>query len=856
MLTLNRIHSIEYYSDLASEDYYHAGGEPAGRWTGRGAALLGLRGTVETDDYMHILRGFHPNGREALCRQPGKNHQSGWDLTFSAPKSVSIAWARGEEKLQAAIQAAHHSAVIAALDHLEEHAAITRRGNNGKTREATAGLVIATFEHSTSRDLDPQLHTHSLVCNLGPRTDGSWGTLESRDLYLWQRSAGAMYRAELATGMQRLGFATELDRDAFRIVGVPENVCAHFSKRSQAIKKILSLYGARSSASAIGDLVTRGSRNAKTKIDRPALFQQWRETFDDFGYTAEKQKALTKSIPIEPGLESSVLDDEMLVEALTTQKPVFREQEAYQTSAEMALSTGHSAKEASRVADHLLMDGQTVNLGLDERYSTLYTTNEILQSEQKMVNQAKELNQLSDYYVPPDLVERAMAQKPFELTDEQEQAIIDSCQSNHMSIIQGSAGAGKSASMDCVRWAHEAAGYRVIGACVSKAAANSLEKAAKIKAYTITRLLMDIERGRSPLQRDTVLIVDEAGQIGSRQLAPILEAVTNLGAKIILVGEDKQLDAIEHGGCLRYLSRPEIVGTTRIQTIKRQRSQKARENVANLRDGKALYALKNHYARDELNFCDGAEQTKLNLVNAWENYTNSESTSTRESLVLAQSWSDVSDLNSIIRNRFQNQNRVERQDVELDCAVGERVMRYAFSKGERVRFTRNDYRRDFTNGTLGTVIDVAELSDGDVRFSIRTDSNRLVKFRASEYCNEHQQVYLSQAYAMTVYSSQGLTVDGDTFVLYSSRMDRANSYVAGSRHKDNCHWFVNSKEIDDLSGQSDQSQALDNAQRLIILANQMSRDRYKTLATEYLSKDHLYQVERQQERTKDLSLEL
>ena len=135
------------------------------------------------------------------------------------------------------------------------------------------------------------------------------------------------------------------------------------------------------------------------------------------------------------------------------------------------------------------------------------------------------------------------------------------------------------------------------------------------------------------------------------------------------------------------------------------------------------------------------------------------------------------------------------ENMLTECVVSNQTLYFAFSKGEWVRLIKNDYKRDFTNGQQGTVTQVLQL-EGDIRFTVKLDNGRTIVCQQSDYCDEQGRLQLVQAYASTVYSSQSATVDGDTFVLYTTAMDRAASYVAGSRHKDNCHWFVNDQELD------------------------------------------------------------
>lgn len=841
MLTMNAIQSLEYYSNLANEDYYLDGGEPSGEWAGKGSVLLGVRGIVDIDEYKNIMRGYSPSGDESLCANPGDEHRSGWDLTFSPPKSVSVAWARSNEIHKLRIQKAHKEAVLAALKHLEKHAAITRRKLNGTQREATVGLVAALFEHSTSRAQDPQLHTHCLIANVAPRQDGGWGSIESRDLYLWQRSAGAMYRTELASLLRVLGFSIEADRDAFQIIGVPKQVCEYYSKRAQRIREELAKMGNARSASKVGDIAALNTRERKTDIDRQSLYKAWHKELDTKGFTEVKlnqllnldEQGLAMLQENDAQIVKPILDERTVVELLTEKVSVFRSQDAYKVAAELSQVSGDNAKVAEQVAKRLLDKKETIALGSDGRYNHLYTTTEIVDSERKMITVAKKLRLQKGFGLPDNVIDTAINSMNFTLSEEQQQAVKFVCQENRFAILQGSAGAGKSSSMDCVRDAYETMGFSVVGAAIAKSAADNLSQDANIETFTIAKLLMDTERGRSPLVKNSVLLVDEAGQVGTKNISKLLEAADVIGCKIVLVGEDKQLDAIEHGGCLRYLSRPEVLGTTRINIIRRQREEWARQTVADFRDGNALAALKEYKKRGLLNFCEDALQAKEDLVNTWHQF--SKNNPDKKSLLIAQRWKDVSELNEKVRAIFQQEGKVQQKEIKVDCCVSDRLIRTKMAIGERVKFTHNDYRRGYTNGDLGTIVGIDKLSGGDIQFDIETDSNRKIRFKASEYCNEKGQVYLTQAYALTVYASQGLTVDGDVFVYYNSGMDRANTYVAGSRHKDNCHFFVNTKELAELVNPAHQQMSSDK-QQLNTLAALMASENRKKLAIEYIDK--------------------
>jgi conjugative relaxase-like TrwC/TraI family protein len=164
-------------------------------------------------------------------------------MTFSAPKSVSVLSALSDGNDRQLIEQAHRSAVLAATAHLEGTAGWARRGQGGSVRERTAGLLVAQFDHHTSRESDPQLHTHAFIFNLAPRRDGSWGGIVSRELYKAQKKAGATYRGALAAELERRGIRIERQNDSFRVAAIPRDVERAFSKRRQAIEEAAHIHG-------------------------------------------------------------------------------------------------------------------------------------------------------------------------------------------------------------------------------------------------------------------------------------------------------------------------------------------------------------------------------------------------------------------------------------------------------------------------------------------------------------------------------------------------------------------------------------------------------------------------------------
>ena len=297
--------ALAYYDHLRRDDYYTRGGEPPGQWAGEGAERLSLRGPVTHAEFEAALGGGDPKTGDQLVQQGGRGraHSAGWDMTFSAPKSVSVLWALSEGPERQAIERAHQSAVLTTTAHLERTAAWARRGRAGSVREQTAGLLMAQFDHHTSREADPQLHTHSFIFNLAPRRDGSWGAIVSRELYKAQKDAGAMYRRELAGELERLGYRLDRQRDGFRVAAIRRDIERAFSKRRQAIEEAARAHGYKTPKGM--ELAALRTRRAKGEAKLDGLFKSWQAEARALGFELSRDRQ--RAWPIAAASERSQL---------------------------------------------------------------------------------------------------------------------------------------------------------------------------------------------------------------------------------------------------------------------------------------------------------------------------------------------------------------------------------------------------------------------------------------------------------------------------------------------------------------------------------------------------------------------
>jgi conjugative relaxase-like TrwC/TraI family protein len=304
MLSIRKVSldNINYYLALACEDYYLKGGEPPGQWHGGALPAFGLKGKVEDEHFRNFFFGFSPDGQKALVQNAGQTegyHKRcpAWDLTFSAPKTVSVIWSQAPKEVREVIEEAHREAVRIALSIMEELAGITRRGKGGNVWEHAA-FVYAVFEHGTSRAQEPQLHSHAILFNLALRADGTTGAIRSNALFEYKMAVGALYRCALATLLeQRLNLAIEKVESWFEVKGVsPELVDASSTRRKQILDycQKSGVYDAIEAEKAAIE-----TREVKGHVARHILFSRWQELGRQIGWSEAQVRELLKQNKVE-----------------------------------------------------------------------------------------------------------------------------------------------------------------------------------------------------------------------------------------------------------------------------------------------------------------------------------------------------------------------------------------------------------------------------------------------------------------------------------------------------------------------------------------------------------------------------
>ncbi|WP_081109574.1 Ti-type conjugative transfer relaxase TraA [Gluconobacter oxydans] len=450
-------------------------------------------------------------------------------------------------------------------------------------------------------------------------------------------------------------------------------------------------------------------------------------------------------------------------------------------------------------------------LGKDGRGQERLSTRDMVAVEQRLAEMSVTLGQAQGHAV--SLRVRQAAMRSPGLGEEQALAVGEVTRSRDLSVVIGYAGTGKSTMLGVARKVWEKAGYRVRGAALSGIAAEGLESGSGIVSRTLASLEYSWAQEEDRLERGDVLVVDEAGMVGSRQMERVLSAVCAAGAKVVLVGDPEQLQAIEAGGAFRAVA--ERVGSVEITTVRRQREEWQQGATKELATGRTGSALERYETAGLVQDHQTQEEALSGVVADWD--TARQAHPAESAIMLAHRRVDVRALNEAARRIRQERGELD-AGVELAVmtAQGERL----FAQGDRLYFLRNDRHLGVKNGTLGTVRGLFGMEEDRVLLSVQLDgpdgtgTGRTVTVKIREYDA------LDHGYAATIHKAQGVTVDR-THVLATGGMDRHVAYVALSRHRESVsvHW---SRE--DVGGRD-------------VLVERLSRERLKDTTLDYPVRD-------------------
>ena len=476
------------------EDYYLSAGEAPGRWTGRLAQRVGLAGDVEADALRAVLAGHDPTGTYKLRSTTAS--LPGYDLTLSAPKSVSLIWGLGDPEVAATVIAAYEGAVDDALAYLESAACHVRRGRGGVEQAPGSGLLAAAFRHRTSRAGDPDVHTHVLVANMTEGPDGRWTALDGRGIYHHARTAGFVYQTRLRHELARdLGVVFgEVTKGYADIVGVPDELRVAMSTRRHQILAAMAGWDAHSAKGA--QAAALDTRTAKSgHVNEDELRTRWAGQAAGHSFTIDTLPHAEPGPTVGPSAE-------LLARRVTEKDATFERRDVVRAVAEMAWQ-GTTLDDINRHVDAFVSSAHVVPVR-----DGGWTTREILDLERATIRRAVRTSRAGCGTIGIDTVRAHRAQHQHLGPDQWQAALHMTREGGTISVVIGPAGSGKTTTLDVARQMWEDAGYHVIGAALAAKAASELTNGAHIPATTADRLLSQLRRQQTRLDEHTVVVVD------------------------------------------------------------------------------------------------------------------------------------------------------------------------------------------------------------------------------------------------------------------------------------------------------------------------------------------------------------
>ncbi len=760
-----------------AEDYYCGEGEVPGQWLGDGAEELGLEAEVGAAQLTAMLIGADPrDGEPLLGRQgvPGRGSVPGFDLTFSAPKSVSLLWGLGGPVAAVEASAAHHASVEAALAYLQRQACWTRRGAGGREFVHGNGFLAAAYVHRSSRAGDPQLHTHVLIANATRGPDGRWTRLHHPAIYDHAKTASYIYEAHLRHELsRRLGVRwQEVRKGIAEIEGFADEHLREFSTRR---RQILEAAGPDASARSM-QVATLATRTSKEEVSRGELLERWRRRAQEIGldreaiertFDAEAQPRLALDAPAFDRAASY----EQVGRAVTAGASHFDRREAIQAVAD-TLREGAPGAEVERLADAFLACEEVIPIGAGPK-GERFTTRRIWELEREALAAAERMRAQGPSPAGEQVAARVIAARPTLKADQRQMVWRLLTDREGLAVVIGEAGSGKSFAIVAAAegWAQAGSPLR---ACAPTWRAANVLRSDGLPATSIAALLVELDRaerdGGEGLARGSVLLVDEAGMVDSATLARLLDHAERAEAKLVLVGDPEQLGEIEAGGLFRALA--ERGEPIRLDQVIRHNHETDREAAKRIREGEGREALGLYRSEERVVIAPDAEARREAMVADWHQaFERGE-----DAVMVAKRNAEVARLNELARALRREAGGLGAAEIE----VGEA----RFAAGDLVITRVNDRRADIYNRERWRVAEVhpekrTVLLEG-------VDQSRSVEVGAAYLARTNpygEAPALQHAYAITTYCAQGTTVDR-AFVMADPSMDKQELYVAASRSRE------------------------------------------------------------------------
>ena len=887
------------FDDYARGDERSTGPKPF--WACAGQAMLGLDDIAQAEQVQRLAHGLHPITGEPLVKGAGKAHVMGLDMTFSAPKDVSAVFAGADAATKEALIECLQQSARTALD-FAESAAVTRHGYAGRIKQIAEAAVAACYTHFASRALDPQLHVHAFMFNVGKRRGtAEWSALEHRPQFERKMATGILFRAELAHRLKGLGFQVVKDGPYFTLRGIAEEQREALSTRSRQIAAYLQESGMAGGASQEArEIAALNTRVAKSEPSLPELIERFESQAAAIGITPESVAAM-RAPSLEPTAPFAV-DHAALLEELMASQSCATPQEALASICEKAMGQW-SAAECLADLDRFMDHEQVVQLGQTELLTPVFTSKATKDLEADISAKVEAGKVSTRHRVAREAIDRefdglegqlrAKLGVEVSLAQQREAAVHIACDTGAHAFLEGWAGTGKTTMLKSVGKAFSEAGFEVAGCCQSAAASQNLARETGIPARTIASLLLSLREGRTRLGAKSVLFLDEAGMVGSREFALLQDAALSAGAKLVSVGDPKQLQPIDAGGIFGALMRRH--GKAEISNIQRQRTdfepllawldkraarrdggltraqafalravpedarlaaiealcskdaklgracakwqarydfQWMRQAVELFAKGEARPALELLDARGRLKLISGQEDACAELISAWA----ADKTALHDKAIIAGTRAEVADLNRMARARLIETGLIDAaREIEIEIVHRDETTDIKrFAPGDRIVFTMNDRPLGVANGMTGTVAEIDKNRVGGPLMTIELDApNERGQARVHVPASFAR---FDLGYALTTHRSQGRTLASAHALVNPAMADREWTYVAASRSRFATTLYVNTALLGLVDPESHREQDARPKPReaaIDALASRMRRSRAKGTTLDY-----------------------
>ena len=796
---------------------------------------------IDAASFRSLCAGIHPGTGKPLVRGAGPGHWAGVDCTMTPGKSVSVLWMAGTPEQHAAIEAAHRTAVERALNFITAEGLVTvRTGAGGTEQHRPRDLIVGRFDHYTTREGDPNLHTHCVLINVAgaPENAGAGRyksrthlTIEPERLYAAQLGVGAAYRAALAEGLrEQFGLQyREAGRGQWEVAGVPEALLAAFSKRSEQILAYAGA-GASSAQREIAALATRrgkeelptgpelearwGAELAACAID-PWLAARHPERDPTLVMTAERDRE--RETPFDPPEIPSDGPVARAASALFRHESVLARKDLLQRALERAGVQGLGVDAVEAELARFERDGTLIPLAAAEQVpgaSACWTSPGIAVCEALMLRAADRPQER--VWITPEAVEDALA-RAAHLSPEQGAAVRDAAGSDGVSLLQAGAGTGKTTTARALVDAAAACKMTVVGLAPSWTAADELSAATGIPARAIAYWRhaqardSDPPAARSPspsrtpsspaappLDARTLVLVDEAGMVSTRDLEAVLSAAQAAGAKVVLVGDRRQLASVGGASALRAVA--EVVGRSAVlEQVRRQTVDWQRAASVVMARGDAEAGLRAYVSNDRVELISGAEAAQARVIALW---SEQRARHGDDVLIVTRRNADAAALNARARAVLRAEGQLGPDVIALPSRNRvDEVVPLSLARGDTLRFGESLPHLAVRNGNRAQVEAIATDPEGDTRLRLRLEDGRVLEepwqrlARAPLYGRRPSQPKIVHAYAGTSYAAQGRT--SAAAVLYlGAGTDVREVYVGLTRHRHEARVVVERDRLD------------------------------------------------------------